>query len=114
MAFAKEQREAASLLRVVEDGTPPIGTARPSFEDADPVLVYFLFAWLRVHYPTGHPASDGVLGRIGELCSASAKVAEMVRESEKDSLVLWFEDTYDYRDLERDAFIELIIEKLEG
>jgi hypothetical protein len=114
MAFAQEQREAAYLLQVVEDGTRSVADARPLFEEADPALVYFLFAWLRVRYHAGHPASEGVLGRIVGICSASPRVARMVREGEKDALVQWFEETHDYSDFDRDAFIECIVEKLEG
>lgn len=114
MSFAHEQREAAHLLAMIEDGTRSTAEARPLFEAADPTLVYFLFAWLRLKYHAGHPASEGVLGRIVELCNASPKVARWVRDGGKDPLVEWFEESHEYRDFERDAFIELIVEKLEG
>ncbi|MBX2802240.1 MAG: hypothetical protein KTR31_31450 [Myxococcales bacterium] len=114
MAFAHEQREAARLLQMIEDGVRSIEEARFPFEEADPALVYLLFAWLRAHYHAGHPASQGVLGRIVGLCSASPTVARMAREGERDAIVRWFEETHEYRDFDRDAFIELIVEKLEG
>ena len=37
-------------------------------------LVHLLFAWLRAHYHSGHSASDGVLGGIVALCSASPTI----------------------------------------
>ena len=114
MAFAHEKREAAYLLSVVEDGTRSVSDMRPLLEEADPALVYLLFAWLRTKYHAGHPASEGVLGRIVGVCSASPKVARMAREGEKDFIVTWFEETYEYRELDRDRFIDLIVEKLEG
>lgn len=114
MAFDSEKRVAARLLAAVENGSLPIADTRPLYEEADPALVYFLFAWLRARYHSGHSASDGVLGRIVGLCSASSVIARKVRTGESDAIVSWFEETYEYRDLDRDTFIALIVEKLEG
>ena len=114
MNFAHEQRAAAHLLSLLEDGSHPTVHVRPFYEEADPALVYFLFAWLRAHYHAAHPAAEGVLGRIVALVSASDIVARKAREGERDSLVSWFEETYNYRDLDRDEFVALIVEKLEG
>ena len=82
--------------------------------EADPALVVLVFAWLRARYPASHPAAEGVLGRIVDLCSASATVARKVREGQRDAIVEWFEETYEYRDLDRAEFIALVVEKLEG
>jgi hypothetical protein len=38
----------------------------------------------------------------------------MAKAGEKDSISRWFEETHEYRDFDRDAFVGLIIEKLEG
>lgn len=114
MSFAHEKRIAARVLAVVEDGTLSLIDMAPALEEADPALVYLVFAWLRVRYHAGHPASEGVLGRIVGVCRQSPKVARMAREGEKDPIVSWFEESYDYRDLDRDAFISLVVEKLEG
>ena len=81
---------------------------------ADPALVYMIFAWLRVRYHPGHSASDGVLGRIVHLCTESPKVAQMAGLGEKDPIVVWFEETYECRDFDRNEFISMIVEKLEG
>lgn len=114
MSFEHEQQQAMRLLQALEDGALPTDRARGLFESADPALVYFIFAWLRAWYPPSHSAAQGVLGRIVALCTASPQVARMAKKGEKDALVAWFEEAYDYRDLQRDAFIELIVEKLEG
>ena len=37
-----------------------------------------------------------------------------MKEGQADVVVQWFEDSYSYRYLGSKAFIELIIEKLEG
>ncbi len=86
----------------------------PLVRDADPAWVYMSFAWLRAWYPPSHPAAGGVLGRIVNLCSASAAVTRMVQDGQKDPITEWFEEAYDYRDLDRKAFIDLVVEKLEG
>jgi hypothetical protein len=114
MAFDHETRIAKRLLDVVENGILSTADIRPLYEAADPALVYLIFAWLRVRYHAGHSASEGVLGRIVALCSASTKVTRMAREGEHDSIVTWFEETHDYRDFDRNDFISLVVEKLEG
>ena len=114
MAFASEKRVAAHMLGVVENGNRPIEDIRSQYEEADPALVYFLFAWLRARYHSGRSDSDGVLGRIVALCSSSRVVAQKVRAGEGDAIVAWFEETYEYRDLDRDEFISMVVDKLEG
>ena len=114
MAFNIEKAEARRLLGALEDGK--LG-ARDTFnlvEKADPTLVYFVFTWLRAWYPPSHPASDAVLGRLGELCSRYPKAAKMAKDGKEDALVPWFEGSYGYRDLRAAEFIDLVVEKLEG
>lgn len=114
MSFEHEERSAAHLLSAIEDGAPALADVRPLFEDADPALIYLLFAWLRARYHPSHPAAEGVLGRIVALCTMSPKVAKKARAGEKDPVVAWFEEAYEYREVERDQFISMIVEKLEG
>ena len=114
MSFDYEKRCAARLLDALENGSLSTDQAVPLLTDADPALVYMIFAWLRVWYHPGHSASDGVLGRIVEVCTASPKIAQMARSGEKDAIVVWFEETYEYRDLDRQEFISMVVEKLEG
>jgi len=113
MAFEHEKGQAARLLEVVEDGTLSVIDIRPLYADADPALVYLIFGWLRARYHGGHSAAEGVLGRIVGVC-ASPAVARNVKAGEKDFIVEWFEETYDYRELDRDEFISLVVEKLES
>lgn len=114
MAFDHEKRIALRLLQVVEDGTLSTEDTVPLYAAADPALVYLIFAWLRGRYHAGHSASEGVLGRIVAVCAASSTVARMVRAGEQDAIAQWFEETYDYRELDRDAFISVIVDKLES
>jgi hypothetical protein len=114
MAFEIEKRAATRLLDALENATLEPADARPLLEDADPALLYLVFGWLRARYGGGHSASEGVLGRIAAQCVASPKVARNARAGEGDPIVAWFEETHDYRELSRDEFVELIVEKLEG
>jgi hypothetical protein len=114
MSFDHEKRCAARLLDAIENGRLSADQTLPLLKEADPALVYMIFAWLRVRYHPGHSASEGVLGRIVELCTQSSKVAQMARSGGKDPIVVWFEETYEYRDFDRDEFISMIVEKLEG
>lgn len=114
MNFAPEIRAASHLLSAVENGSHSVTQMRLLYEDADPALVYLVFSWLRAHYPPSHSAYDGVIGRIAQVCSASSVVARKVRDGEQDAIVVWFEEAYSYRELNRDDFIPLVVEKLEG
>lgn len=114
MSFVHEKRVATRMIDALENATLDTDDVRPLLEEADPALVYFLFAWLRAHYPASHSASDGVLGRIVEVCRQSPTVARMAKAGEKDAIVQWFEESYDYREMSRTPFIDLIVDKLEG
>jgi hypothetical protein len=114
MAFAQEKRAATRLLAALEDGILSTGDTRPLAEEADPALIYLIFSWLRARYPASHSASDGVLGRVIALCSASSVVSRKARIGESDPIVEWFEEAYAYQEVDRDTFISLIVEKLEG
>ena len=81
-------------------------------EKADPALIYLIFTWLRKRY-ADHPNSDAVIGRLVEV-STRGSVPKLMKEGQTDPVVEWFEDAYAYRELDKLAFIELIIDKLEG
>ena len=84
MAFNMEKAAAQRLLGALEDGRLGATDTFHLVEEADPTLVYFVFAWLRAWYPSSHSASDGVLGRIGELCSRYPKAARMAQDGKDD------------------------------
>lgn len=114
MAFEHEKRTARRMLAAIEDGGTSTYDAWQLFAYADPTLIHFIFAWLRAHYPSSNSMSDGVLGRLGALCTAHPKAARLAKQGEADSLVAWFEEGHAYRDLSADAFIDLIVDKLES
>ena len=114
MSFVHEKRNAARLLDAFENGSLPLDEMVRLTAEADPALVYLLFAWLRGRYRSDHPAADGVLGRIVAACTKSPQVARMVRSGERDPISEWFEETYDVRALHREELIDLVVDKLES
>ena len=56
------------------------------------------------------------LRKVADASSSSTRHAgdELMKEGQADSVVQWFEETYSYRELDKNQFIELVIEKLEG
>jgi hypothetical protein len=114
MTFEHEQNEALRILDGIEQGSRSAPNSFTLLEEADPTLVYFIFAWLRERYPATHPASDAVLGRLAEICEKYPSMTRKVKEGASDPVVTWFEDAYAYRDLDSREFVALIVEKLEG
>lgn len=113
MAFDYEQRQARRLLEGIEMGTLDAADAFALIEQSDPCWVYLMFTWLRAHY-ANHSAADGVFGRIAEICTAYPKATAMMREGQADSLTAWFEETYDYRELDTETFVRIVVDKLES
>jgi hypothetical protein len=114
MAFEHEKRQAMRMLEAVENGSMSGSQAYGLLRDADPTLVYFIFTWLRANYHPGHPAAEGVLGRIVKLCSEHPALTQQIKTGQADSIVTWFEDAHDYREFRSAAFVDLVVEKLEG
>lgn len=113
MAFEHEKRTALRLLEGIELGTMTTGECFREFSDADPVLVYFIFKWLRKRY-RDHDAGPGVLGRLADLCNEHRSLTRRAKGGEDDPIVGWFEGSYKYKDLNSEEFIDIIVEKLEG
>ena len=112
MALEQEQRAALRILEGIEEGTMSATDSLSLVEDADPALIYLIFTWLRKRY-ADHTNSDAVIGRVVEI-SGRGSVAKLMKEGQADVVVQWFEETYNYKELDKKQFIELIIEKLEG
>ncbi|MEE9386058.1 MAG: hypothetical protein V3V08_21820 [Nannocystaceae bacterium] len=114
MAFEHEQQQALRILDGIEQGSMSTPDSFGLLREADPTLVYFIFTWLRERYPPAHPAAEGVVGRLAEICDKYPDVTRQVKEGQADSVVTWFEEGYVYRDVGSREFVELIVEKLEG
>lgn len=114
MAFEREQREALYLLEGIENGMMSTNDAAHLIDQADPALVYLLLTWLRDHYGRGHPAAEGVLGRLVEITNGHSLVKAKMREGKADPIVAWFEEAHEYRAFTSVSFVALVVEKLEG
>ena len=113
MAFESEQRDALHLLRGIENGVMRTSEIAGLVQEADPALVYLIFAWLRARYRSD-PAAEGVIGRLVQLSNSHAAVPKLVKEGERDPIVEWFEESHAYRDFSAEEFIALVVEKLES
>lgn len=114
MSFEHEKKRALGLLQGLEQGSVDTGELATRLEAADPSLLYFILTWLRAHYRASNPAAEGVVGRIVEICNRSPTITRNAKEGAEDSVVEWFEEAYDYRDLDGPTFIDVVVEKLEG
>ena len=114
MAFEHERRAARRILDGIELGTLSTADAWILLGEADPAYVHLLFSWLRAKYAGDHSAAGGVIGRIVEICTAHPEITRRARSGASAPIVEWFEETYDYRDLDADEFVALVVEKLEG
>ena len=113
MEFEHEKKTALRLLQGIELGTMTTDESYGELRDADPALIFLIFKWLRKRY-RDHPAADGVLGRLSDLCNEHRDITRRAKAGEDDPVVNWFEGSYQYKDLEGTEFIDLIVEKLEG
>ena len=114
MAFESEKRAARSILSAIEDGGVTPGQTFDRLRGADPALLHLIFAWLRARYPSSHPTSDGVQGRLAELCVQYPAAARIANKGQADPIVAWFEDGHSYRDFSAQDFVDLVVEKLES
>jgi hypothetical protein len=114
MAFEHEKNQALRILEGIEQGSMSAAESFGLLEEADPTLVYFILTWLRKQYSANHPAAEGVIGRVVEICGRYPAVTRQAKAGEADSVVTWFEDAYAYRDLDSRTFVALVVEKLEG
>ncbi len=110
-----DKAAATRLLRGLENGGMQAADLRQIAEDLDPVLVHFVFRFLREVYPASNPAASAVLERLLALTSSPAILARN-KAGEEDSVTTWFASEYSFADFRgRGAeLIELIVDKLES
>jgi len=114
MAFEQQRGEALHLLRGIEGGRLRSSDLAHLVEQADPALAYLVFTWLRHRYGHGHPAAEGVLGRIVELTEGHPAVRAKLREGKADPIVAFIEEERGYGESDAEAFVAFVVEKLEG
>lgn len=109
-------RDALRLLVGLESGQINSSDAYQIASNLDPFLLASIFKYLRSKYPPASQASTGVLSRLVELGSTYPEIVLSIKKGEKDILFEWFDETYDIRSFfgSAEAFIELIVDKIEG
>ena len=113
MCFEEEKKSALRILEGIELGTMTADESHDLLVNEDPVLIYFMFKWLRKRY-RDHIAAQLVLGRVNEIRNTYRSITRKAKEGEDDPVVAWFESTYAYKDLEGPEFIDIVVDKLEG
>lgn len=114
--YDHEKRDALRLLQGLENGTMSGADAFAITETTDPVIIFFVFRFLREKYPPGSADSSGVMGRLLELSSTYPEVVRKAKEGEQDVICEWFNETYDLREffVEEENLFDLLVEKLNG
>lgn len=116
MPYTSIINEGIRLLEGLESGKLVTNDAFLIAEKLDPVLIFFIFRFLREKYKPGHPAADGVTSRLVELSQERPVVIKMCKEGEEDLINEWFNDTYDMREFLQtpEELIKLLVEKIES
>ena len=116
MDINSQIREGVRLLEGLEDGVLPSSDCYNILDQLDDVLVSLVIKYLRKKYPASKPDAAGVMGRLVDLSGTYPKVVQKVKNGDDDPISEWFEESYAYRDYfsDPDAFITLIVNKLEG
>ena len=81
--FEHEKKTALRLLQGIELGTMTTDESYGELRDADPALLFLIFKWLRKRYRE-HPAADGVLGRLSDLCNEHRDITRRAKAGEDD------------------------------
>ena len=110
------QRDAERLLHGLEYGGLPSADGAILAEDIDPVLLHAIVSYVREAYPASDPAAQGVLQRLVELTSRSAKVIGRAKEGESDPITGWFRSEYSFREFRGrgNEMIAMLVDKLES
>ena len=106
---------STSWLKGIEDGSLHLSDAFHQASQLDAALVFLMTRYLREKYKANDPVSTRVLARLVELSSMYPVFIKQCKIGEKDVIVEWFIDSYKFSDFFKnpEAFIQLIVEKLE-
>lgn len=116
MEHSATENEAIRLLAGLENGTMAMVDAYQIAEACDPVIIFFIFRYLREKYHAQNPMSAGIISRLVDLTSNYPILIKKSQKGESDLITEWFDDTYNIRDFftNPNELVELIINKIEG
>lgn len=111
-----ELRNALWTLDAIENGTANATSIHKTASELDPVVVYFIFRYIREIYTPEHPASTGVMTRLLEVTKTYDDLVTRAKKGEKDPVREWFDDTHRMKEFvgKSHELIEIIVEKIEG
>lgn len=114
--FQRQIDDTVYALEGLEQGDIAIVDIYNRIKDYDPVVIYFLFRFLREKYPSTNPSASGVMSRMLELTSTYSDLVKKAQAGEKDVLREWFDEGYSMREFfpQPEEFFALLYEKLEG
>jgi hypothetical protein len=115
-SFSGEAADANRLLDGLENGTLKSADAFAMAEKIDPVLLHFVFKYLRTKYNAQDPSGEGVMQRMLELTKTYDNVVKKAKEGEEDPITQWFDDSYDVNDYRAkpEEMIDMLVEKIES
>ena len=111
-----ELRDAQWVLNSLENGTANAADIYRTASVLDPVLIYFIFRYMREKFTPSNPASGGVVERMVHLTSTYDDLVKVAKKGEKDPIREWFDDTYRVRDYfaQPEQLLQMVVEKIEG
>ncbi len=116
MSFSGEKVDALRLLDGIEEGGSSSNDLFNLGHELDPLLVFFVFRYVREKYPPSSPSSQGVVERLLELSTNYADLVAKAKKGEEDPLVEWFDDAFELRDYfsNPERLIEMLCEKMDS
>jgi len=104
------------LLNGIENGTINATEAYKTAKELDPLLIYFVFRYLREKYPPSNPQAGGIIERLVELTSTYDDLVASSRQGEKDPIREWFDDAYELRNYfsNPEELMAMLVEKIES
>ena len=108
-------REVNHFMDIIEEGNSELSNAYNQLLEFDPLLTHFLLRYLH----DKHPITDRNAGpgrRLLELVTTYKDIARLANPPKNEPIIEWFEDSYNVKDFftNREEFVSLIVEKLEG
>ncbi len=113
---AKTQiRDGARFLIGLEDGNLDQHELFNLADELDPVILALSVQYLRQKY-SQRPESSGIIARLAGFTSHYPDMVSKIKDGEKDPITEWFHETYNFHEYynDPDAFMTLIVDKLEG
>jgi hypothetical protein len=116
VSYNEEKSNAHRVLSGLENGSLPASDIYQLASNIDPVLIHWIFRYLREKYPVSNQASAGVLKRILDLTTDFPDLVKKAKKGEADLITEWFSESYSIRDYFRngDELLDLLVDKMDS